>query len=284
MLAAGPHKERPRFDFSALETERDGDLEITEVGREAQMPWQANGRRWHTQDRVGRTGQPCRWDGRILEQLVDKIQELGDFGPTNWNERSVVEICSDRKADGWFFHALTGEEWLLKLKFRVAKNTFRREALITELDLKPLNELADLPVYGHEPRVKCKNLRGPWQEIQLQVHSLDEVDRPGFWKFVAKAVAGFEKFSTRVRQNPEDVMPWKVLGQKWHFCARDSRPARRPPGMSTCSRNCASWWRRPRRPASSCGTTSRWSTSSSPSRRNPGPAFSPSGRHTLSYS
>ena len=32
-----------------------------------------------------------------------------------------------RKTDGWFFHAITGEDWLLKLKFRVAKNTFKRD-------------------------------------------------------------------------------------------------------------------------------------------------------------
>ena len=228
VLAAAPRQPRALYDFAAHQAQRDGDLEITEVGREAQMPWQANGRRWHTQDRVGRKGQPCRWDGRMLERLVDKIHDLGDFGDTNWNDRSVVEICSDRKADGWFFHALTSDEWLLKLKFRVAKNTFKRESLVTQLDLKPLNELPDLPVYGHEPRVKCKNLRGPWQEIQLQVHALDEIDRPGFWKFVEKAVEGFEKFSTRVRQNPEDVMPWKVLGQKWHFSRKGFPPGKSP--------------------------------------------------------
>ncbi len=110
----------------------------------------------------------------------------------------------------------------------MAKNTFKRESLVTQLDLKPLNELPDLPVYGHEPRVKCKNLRGPWQEIQLQVHALDEVDRPGFWKFVEQAVEGFEKFSDRVRQNPEDVMPWKVLGQKWHFSRKGFPPGKSP--------------------------------------------------------
>ena len=48
-----------------------------------------------------------------------------------------------------------------------------------------------MPVYGHEPRVKCKNLRGPWQEVQLQVHALEEIDRPAFWKFLDDAVAGF---------------------------------------------------------------------------------------------
>ena len=35
------------------EVERPQDLDLTEVGREAQMPWEADGRLWHTQNRVG---------------------------------------------------------------------------------------------------------------------------------------------------------------------------------------------------------------------------------------
>jgi excinuclease ABC subunit A len=122
---------------------------------------------------------------------------------------------------------VTGNEWLVDLKFRVAKRTFSRERLIAALDLKPLNDLPDLPVYGSEPRVKCKNLRGPWQEVQLRVHSLDEIDRPEFWKFVEEAVAGFQKFTTRAQENPEDIMPWKVLGRKWHLARRGFPPGKK---------------------------------------------------------
>ena len=56
----------------------------------------------------------------------------------------------------------------------------------------------------------------------------DEIDSPEFWKFVDAAVAGFDKFADRVQQNPEDVMPWKVLGRKWHF-ARKGFPPGKPP-------------------------------------------------------
>jgi excinuclease ABC subunit A len=192
------------------------------------MPWESNGRRWHTIDRVSRQGTACRWDGRILAEVVDRIQSLGAFGETNWNHRSIVEIASAKKSDGWFLHAGTGEEWLLKLKFHTAKNTFNRDTLIADLALKPLNDLPDLPVYGYEPRVKVKNTPGPWQEIQLQVYTFAEIDRPEFWKFLERAVAGFQQVSDRMRQNPDDVMPWKVLGQKWHF-ARKGFPPGRPP-------------------------------------------------------
>ena len=202
VLAAGPHAERKLFDFAAHEARREQDLEIQDVGREAHMPWEADGRGWHTRDRVGRSGQKCRWDGQILAQVVDRIQELGRFAPTNWNSRTIVEITGEKKSDGWFFHAVTGEEWLLQLKFRVAKKSFQRDDLVARLDLKPLNEIHELPVYGSETRVKCKNLRGPWQEVQLRVHWLREIDRPEFWQFLSEAVAGFQKFADRARATP----------------------------------------------------------------------------------
>jgi excinuclease ABC subunit A len=202
-------------------------LDIDEVGRDTKMPWEAAGRQWHTVDRVGRQGEPCKWDGQIVARVVDRIHELDTFSPTNWNSRTIVEIAAERKTDGWFLHAITGEQWVVKLKFRVAKKTFQREKLIERLALTPFNELPELPVYGDQPRVKCKNLRGPWQEIELAVHSLAEIDKPEFWQFLEAAAAGFRRLTDRVAQNPEDLMPWKVLGQKWHFSRRGFPPGKK---------------------------------------------------------
>ncbi len=185
------------------------------------MPWQIGGQHWHTVDRVGRTGNPCRWDGRVLGEVVDRIQEQSDlFSGTDWDNRTIVEIRAAKKSEGWFFHAITGEEWLLKMKFRTAKSTFRRDELIGRLALKPLNDMPDLPLYGTEPRVKCKNLRGPWQEIELRVHSYEEIDRREFWKFVDQAVAGFGEFTKRVQAKSNILQPWKQLGRKWHFARK----------------------------------------------------------------
>jgi excinuclease ABC subunit A len=218
ILAAGPLRKRKLFDFAAETADRPGDRDITEVGHDAKMPWEIDGRHWHTVDRVGRTGNPCRWTGRILSETIDRIQQRSDlFSETNWNSRSVVEISGQKKSDGWFFHAITGEEWLLKMKFRTARNTFRQEDLVIKLDLKPLNDMPDLPLYGTEPRVKCKNLRGPWQEIELKLHGYEEIDRPEFWDFVDRAVAGFARFAKRVEEHSDILQPWKQLGRKWHF-------------------------------------------------------------------
>jgi excinuclease ABC subunit A len=220
VLAAGPYVERKAYNPQAELAKRQGDFEIAEVGRDARMPWESDGRRWHTKDRVGRNGHACRWDGQILGTVIERIQDADLFSDTDWANRSVVEVRGLKKSDGWFFHAITAEEWLLKMKFRTARNTFRREELVARLDLKPLNDMPELPLYGTEPRVRCKNLHGPWQEVEVRVHSYEEIDRPEFWKFVDEAIEGFRKFADRARENPDDLMPWKVLGRKWHFARK----------------------------------------------------------------
>ena len=186
-----------------------------------------------------------------------------------------------KKSDGWFFHAITGEQWLLKLKFRVAKNTFQRDDLVSRLWLKPLNEMADLPVYGNEPRVQCKNLRGPWQEVQLQVHALDEIDRPEFWKFLEQAVAGFQRFTERVQQRPEDVMPWKVLGQKWHFARKGFPPGKKVQWEVEVLEELCEMLAAAAPAGSSCGTISRSSTCSCAAKASPGPRSTPSASTRL---
>jgi excinuclease ABC subunit A len=87
--------------------------------------------------------------------------------------------------------------------------------------------MEDIPAYGRQDRVKCKNLQGPFQEVQIAVHSFDEVNRPAFWAFLEQAVEGFKKHTHRVEKNPEDLMPWKVLGQKWHLARKGFAPGKK---------------------------------------------------------
>ena len=228
VLAAGPLVERKRFDFAAAEKKRDGDLDINALGENIKMPWEIDGRRWHTHDRVSRSGEPCRWNGKILDRIERRIQELGEFSETSWNSRTIVEVAAAKKSDGWFFHAITGEPWQLKMKFRTAKKTFQRDELVVALDFKPLNDIPEIEAYGRGPRVKCKNLRGPFQEVEIRAYDWKEVDTPEFWAFLERAVAGFGKFTQRVEKNPEDVMPWKVLGRKWHLARKGFPPGKRP--------------------------------------------------------
>ena len=178
------------------------------------MPWERDGRTWHTQTRLSRNGSPCQWDGRILAEVVDRIEATDFFSPTDWNQKTTVEIRSEKKSEGWFFHAITGEEWLLKLKFRVAKNFFTKD-LVTALGLPSLNNTPEIPLYGNEPRTRIQTV-GVWQEIELRLCSYEEFNRPEIWNFLDKAIEGFRKICEYQRQNPDDLSPWKQLGEKWH--------------------------------------------------------------------
>lgn len=220
------YKERKIYDPFVMEKERKGDLDIADVGKDIAMPWERNGRAWHTADCVDRNGSPVKWDGRIVEQVVDRIHELGEFADTNWNSRNVVEITGKKKNLGWFFHALTGESWMLKMKFRVRRNTFKKEDLQTRIPLMTLNQLDDIPLYGNDSRVKCKNLAGPWQEVEIRAHSLEELNRTEFWSFVEDAVKGFAVHTEKSEENIENHMPWKKLGRTWHYSSKGYSPGK----------------------------------------------------------
>ncbi len=213
--------ERPVLDVREYwESQKTPSIESEEVAEEVgsekvAAPWETDGRRWHCETRTSRTGAPCRWDGNILAAVVDRIEESSFFAETDWNNKTIVEIRSEKKSLGWFLHAITGEEWLLKLKFRTAKNTFSRDLLSRKLALKTLNEMDEIPLYGTQPRVKLESV-GPWQEVELKLFSFEEIDRPEFWEFVDLAIERFGELTDRAKENAVDLTPWKSKARDWH--------------------------------------------------------------------
>jgi excinuclease ABC subunit A len=186
------------------------------LAKDVSMPWETNGRRWHTRDRLARDGKPAEWDGEILSRVVDYIVEHSDLSEPDWSNRSVVEIAPENKSLGWFFHAITGDRWLLKMKFRVRRGTFQKSEIAEKLPLKTLNQLDEIPRYSNQPRVRLRQ-QGPVQEIEIQAHTLAEIDVPAFWSMLDTAIASFQQRLDRVDSNREEHMPWTKLGRKWHF-------------------------------------------------------------------
>jgi excinuclease ABC subunit A len=226
-LQAGPHVERARYDPNTAEAPRADDVELEAVGKDAAMPWQTDGRRWHTVERVTNEGKPCRWEGHILDWIDERVHELGGFAETTWDQRSVVEIAAPVRTQGWFLHAMTGQEWLLRLVFRVEKNRFKDADLVRRLGIRPLNETQGLEVYGDGQRVWVTPHKGPWQSVTVLAHRLSEVDTPAFREFLEEAVVSFHNNLKRLRSKPEDVMPWKVNGESWHLGEKGFPPGKK---------------------------------------------------------
>ena len=229
ILKAGPHyAQRPIYDPFAAEKKLAGDIALEKVGKDAAMPWQTDGKTWHTQTRLSHQGKPCRWEGEVLSWIDENIHDLGDFAETNWRRHaSTVEIAAPVKTLGWFFHAHTNIEWLVRLIFRVGKNTFKQEDLNRKLGLATLNDTPGIEVYSNEPRIHVANRKGPWQEVWMLIHRFSEIDTPAFNEFLKRAVDSFHNTLRKMNTKPEDVMPWKVNGERWHLSEKGFPPGRK---------------------------------------------------------
>ena len=97
------------------------------------------------------------------------------------------------------------------------KNEFTTEGLDASLGLMPLDEMEDVQAYGRDPRVKARNLKTAWQEVTIRIWKKSEVDTPAFRQFLKQALKSYLTLSTAEATNPEDLMPWKQLGRKWHL-------------------------------------------------------------------
>jgi len=217
VLESGERRHREIYDAQQAKRKREGDLDFAKIGKEAKMPWQSDGRQWHLHDRLSYRGKPCRWESAALEKIIDDLEADQAFAPVNWNHRSVVEVTGEKKSSGWFLHAMTADEWLLTIKFRVKKKTFDRDKLRKKLALTPIDDIDDIPVYGRGDRVRVKNLKGPWQEVGITLHSADDVTNKKFLEFFLQAKESFLGFVQKPDLNPADFMPWKILGRKWHL-------------------------------------------------------------------
>jgi excinuclease ABC subunit A len=195
VLAAGPRAERPRFDPKAaarhaLAEARTAALE--ELDGAVKPPWEIDGQRWHIRDRVGRNGQPARWDGRILERIVERIHALGTFAPTDWSQRASVRISGTERNAAVFFQAMTGNEWIVTLRFFVTRNTFKPETLKNQLRLSPFHE-GPTPVLSDAKRLTVAPGKGGTQEIAITGHTAAEFETPAFDAFLARAVASYQR-------------------------------------------------------------------------------------------
>jgi excinuclease ABC subunit A len=71
------------------------------------------------------------------------------------------------------------------------------------------------------------NRRGPWQEVAVYGFKLDELKTPAFRQFLKEATASFFANLKRMKTTPEDVMPWKINGERWHLSEKGFPPGRR---------------------------------------------------------
>ncbi len=230
LLRSADYVERQSYDPAEADEQQAGDLELEQIGRDTLLPWQADGRRWHTKDSLDRAGQAIRWERQILVKVIDALEAIDGFAPTHWENRSIVETAGPVKSRGWFLHAITAETWLLKLKFRVPRRSFTKAQLLAVVELPTLNQMQQVEMYGNEPRVTAK-ASGTWMELEIRPHTLAEIDTPAFWKWLHDAGAAFlgktaPTPETVEGSDPKQHMPWRILKQRWHSLRKGFPPGR----------------------------------------------------------
>ena len=221
VLEAGPFAERPKFDPMKALAEKLGDIDLADVGKDAKLPWELDGPKWHTRDRITTKGTPCKWDGDALTSVVEQVEALGEWGETNWNHRTIVEVAPPKKSLGWFLHAMTGHEAYLKLCFRARRNTFKTADLAATLKLRPLSDYPGHEGYNRDHRVEVTNDgRGPGQTVVVTIVKKEETETPTFRAFLKQAAESFGELiggGGPMAAKIEAAMPWKVDGEKWHL-------------------------------------------------------------------
>ncbi|MCH8966308.1 MAG: excinuclease ABC subunit A, partial [Planctomycetes bacterium] len=216
VLEAGPVAERHCYTQKAA---RDQEKVLTaplKLGEEVAMPWERDGRSWHTVDHLDSQGRPVAWDTQLLIWFVETIESLGTFAPTDWENRTRVEITAGKNKQ-WFAHFLTGGGDLLDISFRVPEGTFNTRALGARLKIKTLDERTDLPIYGQWNRTRVRPVTKGWAAVRLTLRDFKDVAKRPFRAFLKEAVAAyFERLKT-VEADSTVGKPWKTDGRQWHL-------------------------------------------------------------------
>ncbi|MBE6427112.1 MAG: excinuclease ABC subunit UvrA [Planctomycetaceae bacterium] len=255
ILKNDPIEERKPFDVENFRKMQTEEVNVAEFNAVVKMPWEVDSLRWHTQGRSSRcrsvvpahgemvpavspipTPPPGKWDIRIFDAILERIDSM-DGIDIDWNDRNVIRVTSNQRSAIKFLHIFTNDEWLLKLSFRVAKDTFQSEKIVPALNLKPLNEFPELPLYGTSSRVRVIDSKEGFQEIELRVHYWNEFNHDQMWAFFEQAQESFFSLVKQTEDSPGNLKPWKSMGRKWHETSKgflgNTKPLWKPDLLQT---------------------------------------------------
>ena len=222
ILAAGPVEFRMPFDLKKEQARERKLVQSTRAVDEAgpALPWERDGRKWHTVDHVDSEGKPVEWDPAILVWLIETMQSLGDFHPTDWKHRTRIEVTAS-KGKEWFCHILTRNKDLLDVTIRTGIGTFTRAQLQLMLGLKTLDERTDLPIYGRWARVRLQTNPRGWQQIHLSLRDSIDLDESKFKQFLKRAATSYHK---KLERKPSGSLRQLIepegFNMQWHLSQR----------------------------------------------------------------
>jgi len=182
-LARGPFQERRRHIEDRRGT---GPAAVVVDAGQAKPPWEVDGEKWHTQDRVSEQGESPAWHDDTLIEFARQAARLPGAAEPDWSNRTRVEFGAQGRED-WFARVRTDRKWYLELIFHTEKGAFDEEDLAEALTLPPWDEIEGLPFYGKGSRVRILTHAQHHDRITIQAHFKKDVTSAGFKDFLMAA-------------------------------------------------------------------------------------------------
>ncbi|MCH7813480.1 MAG: excinuclease ABC subunit UvrA [Planctomycetes bacterium] len=227
VLAAGPIEERPVHD---VVRQRDLEAELTgpvDLGDTTLLPWQRDGRRWHLVEHLDHRGRLAQWKPAVLEWLIETIESVGKFQPTDWKHQSRIEVKAAGSKTPWFCHARTRARWTLDVTIRTAPDTFNETQLRRRLAIKTLDQRTDVQAYGRWPRVAVQETGRGFDDIRLFLHDEKDLRKTAFKQFLKTAADAYFAMNERAQADPAQAEPWKADGRAWHLSQKSIKAGKR---------------------------------------------------------
>jgi len=227
VLERGPVAPRILYDAKQEAANQISIQTPIDVGHDVQMPWDIDGPKWHTVAHSDLKGKPVGWDPDVARWLVQTIESVGGFAPTDWNHRTRIEI----KNEGtplWFCHVLTGFTDLLEVALRVPAGVFAESQLRSRLGIKCLDDRTDLPIYGQWDRVRVRGCSSGWDDIRLSLRDFEDIKKSAFRDFLRAAADAYHSKVRQTQAQPEKQRPWESSGQQWHLSQKSMSARQRP--------------------------------------------------------
>ncbi|MCC7290518.1 MAG: excinuclease ABC subunit UvrA [Phycisphaerales bacterium] len=191
VLDAGPLAPREVWDEHKQRASQADLRKPIKLEETARAPWQLNGRQWHLVDRIASSPKPVLWEPKVIEWLLETIESHDGFAPTDFNDRTRIEIRAPKREVTWFCHILTGGHELLDVNFRVPEGTFKEAQLDRRLGMKTLDDRTDLPIYGQWSRVNIRRAQAGWDHIRVLPCDMEDIDRRTWKTFLAEAARAY---------------------------------------------------------------------------------------------
>ena len=182
-MDASPREERAVVEVARRAGRRAADLP---GGEDIKRPWEVDGERWHTRERVNEQGETPAWHDEALIQLAAMLRALPGAAEPDWSDRGRV-VFSAAGAPVEFARIRTDRRWVLDLSFRVPKGAFDEEDLAGELALPSWDDVEQVPIFGRGSRVRIRTRTCDYDRIAIQAHFESDVTSEAFRRFLTRA-------------------------------------------------------------------------------------------------